>query len=185
VFLQLLLRKTAIIMVKVIAICCAIGFSFWSQSIWAQDSTDSISFMYSMWNSAQRKAILTHMDLTEPEKAGFYPLYDAYARIIGVLETERLHFIDMHAKHSGRLDEMEIQKVYEKVLQKDFEIARVRIQYHKRFRKVLSAGQANRFMALDESLRSLFNLEVQKNGPALALSRAAIYSMNARFKNQN
>ena len=146
----------------------------------AQSSTDSISFIYSLWNAEQRKAMLLHMDLSESEKSSFTPVYDTYSRIVAVLEIERLQLLHQYFKSSVHPGEGEILRLYGKLLQNDYELAKLRIQYHKKFRKVLSCSRANEFMSLDQSLRTLFHLELQKNAPAMVLSRAAIYSINNR-----
>lgn len=167
----------ALVSFMALVLSCGCGPAFSQHST----GTDSISFVYAMWNSEQRKAMLLHMDLTESEKSSFVPVYDVYSRAVGALEIERLQLIDLYLKHFRQLNENEILKIYEKMLRKDFEVAKVRILYYRKFRKVLSGAQANEFMALDESLRALFHLELQKGAPALALSQAAIFSMNARY----
>lgn len=146
----------------------------------AQSPTDSISFVYSLWNAEQRKAMLLHMDLSESEKTAFTPVYDTYSRVIAVLEIEHLQLLHQYFKGSAYPVEDEILLLYGRLLQNDFELAKLRIQYHKKFRKVLSCSRANEFMSLDQSLRTLFHLELQKNAPAMLLSQAAIYSMNNR-----
>lgn len=177
------LYQILIVMSKALVICVTLVLSCGYGPAFSQHSTgaDSISFVYAMWNSEQRKAMLLHMDLTESEKSSFVPVYDAYSRAVSALEIERVQLIDLYLKHFRQLNEDEILKIYEKMLRKDFEVAKVRILYYRKIRKVLSGAQANEFMALDESLRTLFHLELQKDAPALALSKAAIFSMNARY----
>lgn len=146
----------------------------------SQDLQDSLSYVYTLWSAEQRKVMLMNMDLTESEKSAFVPVYDTFARIAGVLEVERLELLSRYTMHSDS-EEDELVKLYEKILQKDLDLAKLRRQYYRKFLKVLSSTQASEFMALDESLRAAFYLELQRRDPAVALSEAAILSLNRRY----
>ena len=144
----------------------------------AQSVSDSISYVYSRWNAVQRKVMLTQLDLSESQKSAFVPLYDEYSHLMGLLETERLRLVELYTRNTEHMNDNKVQGMYGYLLLNDLERAKARIRYHRKFRRALTPALADRFMALDESLRSLFYLEQQRKVPALATG--TIFSMHLR-----
>lgn len=127
----------------------------------AQMAADSIVYDETMWSMKKRKMVLDHMDLSEAEKASFWPLYESYSRAIQFIETENLEIISACNDIAYPIESSDLEKYSRKMLQNDLLLDKVRIQYYKKFSRALSPTRAAQFMQLDDNLRMMLRMEVQ------------------------
>jgi hypothetical protein len=170
---------------KRIIFAFAITLAFLPFEFYAQSSTDSLFFIYSIWNAQQRKVLLEQMHLTSSESSGFYRVYDSYNRAMAYIEIDNLHLLNRLGRNNGQLKQTEIIRINAALTQNAIEVARVRKQYFKKFRRVLSPSRVNQFMAFDESFRMVLHLSAQGNGTVIGASQAVIHATNARLQDWN
>lgn len=143
-------------------------FSFTCGHVFAQKVDDSLRYAESIWSMEKKAMILEAMDLTEAEKAAFWPVYQSYSNAIQYLDMEYIRLLtyadeaDLTDKKSGA--------VTETLLMNELLLAKTRKQYFRKFRKALTAAQASRFMQLDNDFRTMIRLQMQKESPALVSS---------------
>ncbi len=127
----------------------------------AQLVVDKPVYDETMWAMQKRKTVLDHMDLTEAEKAAFWPIYESYSRAIQFIESETLYIISVSNDPTYQMDQNEIESYSRKKLQNDLLLDRARFQYYKKFSKALSPARAAQFMQLDDNLRMVLRMDVQ------------------------
>ena len=86
--------------------------------------------------------ILEEMDLTEAEKAAFWPVYQSYANAIQYLDMEYIRLLTYAEEET--LTEKKSAALTESLLMNELLLAKTRKQYFRKFRKALTAAQAGR-----------------------------------------
>lgn len=142
----------------------------------AQKVDDSLRFAESIWSMEKKALILDEMNLSEAEKAAFWPVYESYSNAIQYLDMEYLRLIDLGG--DTELSEKKSAALTESLLMNELLLAKTRKQYFRKFRKALSAAQASRFMQLDNDFRTMLRLQMQKEVPALVSAADRIDSNN-------
>lgn len=130
-------------------------------SVPAQLVSDSSTYDETLWSMKKRKMVMDHMDLSEAEKASFWPVYESYSSAIRFLETETLSIISACNDPNYPMEDGDLERYSKKMLQNDLLLDRVRIQYYKKFSKALSTAKASQFMQLDDNLRMMLRMQVQ------------------------
>lgn len=149
-------------MKKAFSITVAVALLMINTAVLAQFSADpAVLFDETIWSTQKRKVVLDQMDLSEAEKASFWPIYESYTQAISAIETENLQIIVACNDKSAGLSQSDIERYSRKQLQNDLLLDRVRLQYYKRLSKALSPEKASQFMQLDENLRMELRFDIQ------------------------
>ena len=139
-----------------------------SNPLVAQKVDDTLRYAESIWSMEKKAMILEEMDLTEAEKAAFWPVYQSYANAIQYLDMEYIRLLTYAEEET--LTEKKSAALTESLLMNELLLAKTRKQYFRKFRKALTAAQAGRFMQLDNDFRTMIRLQMQKESPALVSS---------------
>jgi Spy/CpxP family protein refolding chaperone len=161
------MKPSAIVLI-VFCVC------LFTNNVSAQNVMDSSVYDETMWTMKKRKLVLDYLDLTEAEKASFWPLYENYSQAIRFIETETLQIISVCNDPGSNLDQTDLERYSKKRLQNDLLLDRVRIQYYRKFSKALTPVRASQFMQLDENLRMMLRMEVQQNSQSAGEAQASI-----------
>jgi hypothetical protein len=140
---------------------CAVFIMATVNSGMCQLFADTTLFDEMLWGNQKRRMVMEEMQLSEAEKASFWPVYESYTRAISYTEAEALHIIVACNDASYGLDQNDLERYSKRLLQNDLLLDRFRIQYYKKFAKALSASRASQFMQLDANLRMMLRIEVQ------------------------
>ena len=142
----------------------------------AQSLEDSLRYAESLWAMKKKAIVLENMQLTEAEKSSFWPVYESYSRATQFLEMEYIHLFSKYSKQVGKLPDHKLEDISTRLLRNDCQMAKVRKQYYKKFKKALSPTLASRFMELDNTFRTLLRIEMQKETPSLDALQVVFYS---------
>lgn len=143
----------------------------------AQDEIDSLMFTDRMWSLKKKALVLQVLDLTEAEKASFWPVYDGYHTAIRYLEMEYIYLNSQYIKELQGGSEHRLERLSTQILKNDLLLAKLRRIYFKRFKKALSPLQASSFMQFDQSWRTMMREELL-NGAYAHQASGRIYSKN-------
>ncbi len=127
----------------------------------AQLVSDTARLSESVWSMKKKKIVLEYLDLTEAEKASFWPLYESYNQAIQYLELETREILDLYENHASTLKPREIERYTQQILLNDLLLAKVRRQYYRKFSKALSPKIAAQFMQLDKAMRLMIQEKVE------------------------
>jgi hypothetical protein len=122
---------------------------------------ENVSLKDTMLSMKKRKMVLEYLDLTEAEKASFWPLYEEYYKEINPIETETLLLLRLCS--GNELREKDLEKYSKRLLLNDLVLAKVRRQYYVRFKAGLSGLRASQFMQFDDSFRMMLRYEAQQS----------------------
>jgi Spy/CpxP family protein refolding chaperone len=144
--------------VGTITLCClliACGFETMGQIL-----TDSVAYSETMWRMEKRKLVLDNMELTEAEKACFWPLYESYTNSIEFVEGQSLGILAEYESASV-MEDRELEKLTLQLMENDLYLAKHRKQFYRKLSKALSPEHATRFLALDDTLRQMLRLKIK------------------------
>lgn len=127
----------------------------------AQLVSDTARLSETMWSMKKKKWVLEYLDLTEAEKASFWPLYESYNQAIRYLEMETREILDVYESNKNSLRSGEIERYTQQILLNDLLLAKVRRQYHRKFSKALSPQIAAQFMQLDKAMRLMIQEKLE------------------------
>lgn len=144
----------------------------------AQNVSDSLQYVFTVWESEQRRTISMNLSLDEFEKSPFWAVYDSYSKTKEYLELEHLQILNLSQLHQGHFASREL---YAALLENELALAKIRKKYYRKFCKVLSYERANTFMWMDETLRELFRLKLRANDPLIVISHHAEISAKGRL----
>ena len=136
---------------------------------------DSLRYAESVWSMEKKAMILGELDLTEAQKASFWPVYESYSNAIQYIDMEYIRLLTMR---NDDLSEKQAASLTEHMLMNELLLAKARKQYYRKFRKALTPALASKFMQLDNDFRTILRIQVQKESPALVTSLNRIYSRN-------
>lgn len=129
----------------------------------AQILSDATSFSETLWRTEKRKLVLDNMQLTEAEKACFWPLYESYSNAIEFPEGQSLLVIS-EFNHAKGMSSNDVEKLTVALMEYDLMLAKARKQFYRRLSKALSIEHAARFMEIDDTLRQMLRMKVKAGG---------------------
>ncbi len=144
----------------------------------AQEFTDSLRFAELRWSMKKKALVLEYMDLTEAEKASFWPVYDHYSLATKHLELECVYLMSSYARNFDELSPRELDDLLKRILRNDITLAKLRRVYFRKFKKALSAEQAVTFMQLDHTFRTMIRMNVKRGWPPMELVRGSLVGRN-------
>ena len=140
----------------------------------SQIVTDSSRLSETMWSMKKRKMVLDFMQLSEAEKASFWPLYEDYYESIRYTEMESLELLESYHRLQTTGQDTKLMDAYsKKILFNEILLAKVRKQYYKKFSRAITAERAGKFMQFDDTLRMMIRLEAKLSGQRPEITHAS------------
>ena len=167
-------QNSLTIMKRLLLLILSIGICL--PALFAQKVDDTLRYAESIWSMEKKAIILEKMELSEAEKASFWPVYESYSNAIQYLDMEYIRLLNIHLEEN--LSEKKSAALTENLLMNELLLAKTRKQYYRKFRKALGAAQASHFMQLDNDFRTMLRLQMQKHSPALVSSLDRIDTRN-------
>lgn len=127
-------------------------FNF-SAPLWAQSLNDSLLFADRVWSLKKKAVVLEYLQMTEAEKASFWPIYEGYHTAIRYLEMEYIYLNATYITEFQNLPGEKLEELSSQILKNDFQLAKLRKLYFKKFKKAMSPELASSFMQLDQTWR--------------------------------
>jgi Spy/CpxP family protein refolding chaperone len=143
-------------------------------SAYGQLVTDTTRFSDSMWSMKKKKMVMDYLDLSEAEKASFWPIYENYSQAIRYIEMETFEILDTYHRMGGTMKTADVEKYAKRVLQNDLLLAKVRKQYYNKFSKALTPDIASSFMHFDDMMRMVLRIEAKSGAEEAAVARASL-----------
>lgn len=144
--------------VGTITLCCL--FLACGHATMGQILSDSVAFSETMWRMEKRKLVLDNMELSEAEKACFWPMYESYTNSIEFVEGQSLVILAEY-ESDPVMNHRELEKLTRQLMDNDLYLAKHRKQFYRKLSKALSPEHATRFLALDDTLRQMLRLKIK------------------------
>ena len=88
-------------MKKLRLVLIAIALVNFCADVSAQSKSDSLLFADRIWSLKKKALVLQYLQLTEAEKASFWPVYEGYHTAIRQLEMEYIYLMSSYIKEQG------------------------------------------------------------------------------------
>lgn len=150
-----------------------LGFLSWSV-VYGQLVTDTTRYSETVWSMKKKKMVMEYLDLTEAQKASFWPIYENYCQAIRYIEMETLEILDLYHRTGASMKPVDIEKYSKRVLQNDLMLAKVRKQYYTKFSKALTPDIASSFMHFDNMMRMVIRMEARSGADEAAVAKASL-----------
>src|SRR5690606_3241842 len=130
-------------------------------TVQGQASESEVSLKETMLKMKKRKMLLAYLDLSEAEKAAFWPLYEGYSNATKAVELESLQLLAVCAAPGSSITDKELERYSKRLLMNDILLAKLRREYYTKFKKALSPQNASQFMQFDDSFRMMLRMDAQ------------------------
>jgi hypothetical protein len=136
--------------------------------------TDTTRFSDSMWSMKKKKMVMEYLNLSEGQKASFWPIYEIYSQAIRYIEMENFEIMDIYHRMAGTLKPADVERYSKRILQNDLLLAKVRKQYYNKFSRALTPDIASSFMHFDDMMRMVLRIEAKSGAAEAELARASL-----------
>ena len=117
-------------------------------------------------NEAQRKNVIAAtVPFGKDEADGFWPLYRDYRRDVGKLESQRAGVVAQYLEIFRTMTGDQAKSIVEDYLRIDEDIAKVKRDYLKKFRKVLPETKVTRVLMIDDKVSAATLAELTAQVP--------------------
>ena len=100
------------------------------------------------------------MALTDSESVPFWVLYNAYNAKLYAIQNQRIAIIKDNANSYENLTDAEADELWLRAQKYDTEMAKLKAQYFKKFKKILSAGKAVCYFQTENKIDALVNAQL-------------------------
>ena len=147
----------------VTAICLAVV-----ANVWAQFEDDRAVQLTRSAIQAERQAVLAaNLELSEKEKAIFWPLYEEYRNALESAISTRVDLLNKYFASYETLTDQEATALLEKHLAWEKEVLKVRSTYAKKMSKALSGKTVAKFFQIENKMDIIVEYEMAGEIPLI------------------
>ena len=147
----------------VIAICLAVVPNAWSQF-----EDDRAVQLTRSAIQAERQAILaTNLELSEKERAIFWPLYEEYRGALELAVNTRVDLLNQYFASYETLTDQEATALLDKHIAWEKEVLKIRSTYAKKMGKALSGRTVARFFQIENKMDIIVEYELAGEIPLI------------------
>jgi hypothetical protein len=115
---------------------------------------------------AQKVAVITEvMQFTEDEDAKFWPVYREYEVALAKINDDRMKLVTDYADSYDTLTDQTADRLVQDALGLEARRHALMVEYYDRFKKVLPAKTAARFMQVENQILLLLDLQIASSLP--------------------
>ena len=151
-------------MKKILFVVAAI---VWSISINAQSDNDYLELTREILKVEKKVAVTEAMQLSETESQPFWNLYNEYQAALYVVQNKRIAIIKDFAANYESLSDEKADELWLGSMKYRQELLKLKKSYYNKFKKVLSAGKAARFMQLENKIETLVDAQLALEIPLI------------------
>jgi len=115
--------------------------------------------------SAKKQIVAANMTLTDTESQAFWPLFDQYQAKRRANTERRVALIERYADRYGAMTDVAADSLAKEWLDIEKERSDLAREWYPKFRKVLPAAKAARFMQIENKLQVLIDYQLAANIP--------------------
>jgi len=138
-----------------------------SISVNAQTDNDYLELTREVLKVEKKAAVTEAMQLTEVESQPFWNLYNEYQAALYVVQNKRIAIIKDFATNYESLSDEKADELWLGSMKYRQELLKLKKSYYNKFKKVLSAGKAARFMQLENKIETLVDAQLALEIPLI------------------
>ncbi len=147
----------------VIAICLAVVSNAWSQS----EDDRAVELTRSAIQAERQAVLAANLELSEKEKAIFWPLYEEYRNALESAISTRVDLLNKYFASYETLTDKEAAALLEKHLAWENEVLKVRSTYAKKMSKALSGRTVAQFFQIENKMDIIVEYELAGEIPLI------------------
>lgn len=151
-------------MKKVFILLSAIALTL---SINAQSENDYLEIARDVLKTEKKAVIAEVMQLSATESAPFWELYNEYQGKLYVVQNKRIAIINDFAENYENLNDEKADELWLNTIKYKQEVLNLKKAYYKKFKKVLPAGKAARFMHAENKIETMINAQLALEIPLI------------------
>lgn len=138
-----------------------------SFSSFRQTIDDYIEITSDVLNTEKKAAVAGAMQLSDTESASFWELYNKYNLEANKIHNQRIALIKDFANSYESLSDEEADELWTGVISYQQQLLKLKKSYYKKFKKIISAGDAARNFQIENKIEALINAKLAAEIPLI------------------
>ena len=134
---------------------------------YAQTLDDYIEIARDVLNTEKKAAVAEAMQLTDAVSAPFWELYNEYNFEVNKVQNERIALIKDFANNYENLSDEKADELWTGVLSYQQQLLKLKKAYYKKFKKIISPGNAARYFQIENKIEALINANLANEIPLI------------------
>lgn len=131
-----------------------------SLTIQAQTVNDYLELSRDVLKVEKKAAVADVMLLAEAESQPFWNLYNEYEGKLYEVQNKRIAIIKDFAENYETLGDVKADELWKSYMKYNKELLKLKTAYYAKFKKILPAGKAARFMQIENKIETLINAQL-------------------------
>jgi hypothetical protein len=132
-----------------------------------QAPADNMALVRDKVRADKKLVVAEGMKMSEPEAAGFWPVYDAFQADLGKLADRAMKLVEYYAANYRGMTDSAANRIVTEHLALEKDRAALLESYQPRFAKVLPAVKVARYYQIENKIRAIVNWELAKGIPLM------------------
>jgi hypothetical protein len=135
--------------------------------VFAQTIDDYIEIARDVFNTEKKAAVAQAMQLSDAESAPFWELYNEYNLEANKVHNQRIALIKDFANNYENLSDEKADELWNGVLSYQLQLLKLKKSYYKKFKKIISPGDAARYFQIENKIEALINASLAAEIPLI------------------
>ena len=133
----------------------------------AQTENDYLEIARDVLKTEKKAAIAEIMQLSDEESQPFWTLYNEYQGKLYLVQNKRIDIIQDYAENFENLTDEKADQLWLGYMAYSQEILKLKKIYYKKFKKILPAGKAARFLQAENKIETMINANLALEIPLI------------------
>lgn len=151
--------KTTILSIAITLLFCNLTY--------AQSERDYIELVREVISMEKKVAVTEVMQFTNAESGPFWELYNEYNFKLSNVHNQRVAVILDFAENYDKMTDEKADEIWTAAQTYKKDVLKLQEKYYPKFKKILSAARAVRYLQLENKIDALINAELAKGIPLL------------------
>ena len=138
-----------------------------SLTIQAQTGNDYLELTRDVLKVEKKVAIADAMQLADEESQPFWNLYNEYEGKLYEVENKRIAIIKDFAENYEILGDVKADELWISYMKYNKELLKLKTAYYAKFKKIIPAGKAARFMQIENKIETMINAQLALEIPLI------------------
>ena len=144
-----------------------VSYIFICTLTFAQSANDYIEMTREVIKAEKKAAVADAMQLTDAESQPFWDLYNEYQGKQYPVHNKRIAIIKDLADNYENLSDEKADELWTNYMKFQQELLKVKISYYKKFKKIISPGEAARYFQIENKIDALINANLATQIPLI------------------
>lgn len=133
----------------------------------AQTDNDYLEIARDVLKTEKKAVIAEAMELTEAESQSFWTLYNEYQGKLYLVQNKRIAIINDFAENYENITDEKADELWINTMKYKQEVLNLKKTYYTKFKKILPAGKAARFMHVENKIETMINAQLAAEIPLI------------------